>query len=471
MVVGQMPEAVDFVVVGAGPGGYTGALAAAAAGRQVVLVDTAGPDAAGGVCLLEGCIPSKALIRLANRAGDAADEQAMGLEYAGPRAVDMSRFQEWKNGILSVLGNGVRTALTGAGVTIVRGTAAFIDANTIRVQHADDASDIYQFDDLLIATGSTGSTVPSLDRSDSRVTDAAGVLALTEIPSRVVVIGAGYVGIELGTALAKLGASVTVVEVQDRILPGLDSRAADEVTKRLKSLGIDLHVGSRALRMTNSGVEVEAEGQQINLPTDLVVVAIGRQPNTGGLQLHHAGIETDGNGHIIVNDDMRCSEHIAAVGDVTSGPGLAHKAMAEARVAVGALCGQTGRADHLVPSVVFSDPEVASVGMSVDKARIAYPAAAETTLSLAQIGRSFVEQSSRGFASLVYDGDSRQMLGAVVCAAHATELIAELTLAIEGALAIDDLALTIHPHPTLSELIAETAISTRQLEGKPQTNV
>lgn len=459
MVVGDMPEAVDFVVIGAGPGGYTAALAAAAAGRDVVLVDAAGDGGVGGVCLLEGCIPSKALIRLANAAHRRADDAAMGLTYDGRATIDLAQFQMWKNGVVHTLGDGVRRALASAGVRIISGRAAFIDETTVRVRSNDAPSTILEFRDLVIATGCVPVDVPGLNRSDPRVVDAAGVLDLDSVPKRVAVVGAGYIGIELGTALAKLGSSVTLVEAQNRILPGMAAAAAREVSRTLRRLGVTIVLNATVRGMCDNGVELTAAGEVTSVPANLVVVAVGRRPVTSGLALDKAQITVTEQGYINVADDLRCRPHIAAIGDVTAGPGLAHRAIAEARFAVAALCGEPLRVDHVIPTIVFSDPEIASVGYTLTDAKRVYPSAAEATVPLARAGRSIVEQSSRGFATLVYDGESRRLLGATVCSVWATEIISELTLAIEAALSVDDIAATVHPHPTINEINGEAALA------------
>lgn len=466
MVVGNMPEGVDFVVIGAGPGGYTAALEAANAGRDVVLVEASGTAAVGGVCLHEGCIPSKALIHLANAFSRQALDADMGLVRSAA-SVDMERFQEWKNGVVHTLGNGVRTALSRAGVTIVTGQASFIDAATIRVLQQDAPSKIFNFRDLIIATGSQAVELPMLDKADSRVMDAADVLDLTQIPDHVVVIGAGYIGVELGTALAKLGSSVTILEAQSRILPGIVETAAREVERHLGKIGVSLLVNTVVTGLDGNGVTAEQDGNAATVPADAVIVAVGRRPATDGLALEKAHIGLTDRRHIKVDSRLRCADNICAIGDVIPGPGLAHRATAEARIAVENLCGGNVVVDHLVPEVVFSDPEIATVGWDLDHAQRDRSTAVSTTTPLAFAGRALVEQAPRGFASIVYDTDSRELLGATIVGANATELIAQMTIAIESGLSVDDIALTIHPHPTISEIWWETA---QRAAGSPIGN-
>lgn len=452
-----MPEAVDFAVIGAGPGGYAAALAAARAGRDVVLVDAAGEHGVGGVCLLEGCIPSKALIRLAHARHRRDDDAAMGLTSAGDATIDLARFQGWKDSVVTTLGDGVRGALHAAGVRIVQGNASFVDETTLRIQDEGAPSRLFEFADLIVAAGSTPIDLPMLDRADPRVVDAAGALSLTDLPRRVAIVGAGYIGIELGTALAKLGSVVTVVETQDRILPGLDATAAKEVGRTLRRLGMTLLTGASAQGMNEVGIEVKAAGAITSVPADLVVVAVGRAPATATLDLQNAGITVTTSGHIDVGVDLRCRPHIAAIGDVIAGPGLAHRATAEAPIAVAALCGDTVRVDHLVPSIVFSDPEIATVGVAAEQTENHDPDVTSVTVPLGLAGRSLVERSSRGFATFVYEIQDRRLLGATVCGPAATEVISEATVAIEAGLTVDDIALVVHPHPTISEILWEAA--------------
>lgn len=459
MVVGDLPQAADLLVIGAGPGGYTAALAAARAGREVVLIDRYGSQGAGGVCLREGCIPSKALIHLADAAHDTKARADIGLQVLGDQRINLAAFQRWKNDVIKTLGDGVRSSLHTAGVTIVAGRATFTGPRSVRVESPDGPPASYEFTDAVIATGSSPTPVPALDPADSRVLDAAGVLELDHLPSHVVVVGAGYIGIELGTALVKLGVHVSVVEVATEILPGLDPQAAREVRRRLKELGATVHTGAEVLALDDGGLEIAAGCRRQHLQAQYVLVATGRRPNTD-LGLHHAGITCTSGGHIQVDADLRATPHIAAVGDVIPGPGLAHKASAEARIAIAALCGEKVTLDHAVPLVVFSDPEIAVVGSSAEQASQTYGEVGTAWLPITKIGRGFLEQRTHGFVRLIYEPRDRRLLGAVLCGPHVTELVAEVTLAIEAGLTVDDLALTIHPHPTISEAVWEAALAT-----------
>jgi dihydrolipoamide dehydrogenase len=454
-----MPQGADLVVVGAGPGGYTAALEAAAQGRSVTLVDARGTTGVGGVCLLEGCIPSKALIELSVARHDESNRTAMGLVQRGEPQVDLATFQRWKQSIVSALGDGVRGRLAKAGVDVVEGWASFTGPRTLRVERTGQASMLLEFDHAIVATGSTASTLPALDRADERVLDAAGVLDLDQCPASVVVVGGGYIGVELGTALRKLGAEVTVIEATDRLLPTLDPSLGQEVARGLRRLGCDVRLSSTVTRLVDDGV-LYTDGEQERLVTAAaIVVAVGRRPATTGLGLERAGVTLTPSGHVSVDASCLATDRIAAVGDVVPGPALAHKATAEARVAVEALAGRQVRADQLVPLVVFSDPEVACIGLSLPQAEEAGYRASEAALPISFTGRAAVLQQRAGTVRLVVDDDTGLLLGGSVVGPHATELIAELVLAVECGLQVGDLAGAIHPHPTLSELIGETALT------------
>ncbi len=463
MVVGEMPEAADFVVVGAGPGGYTAALEAAARGRTVTLVDRSGADGVGGVCLLEGCIPSKALIELANALHHEARRRAMGItpsvdapeSASADASVDLRIFQEWKRELIGTLGDGVRGRLRAAGVTIVKGVAAFTGPRSVRIEHDDGPSGILEFNHAIVATGSRAVRLTAL-AGDPRVVDAAGVLALEALPASVVVVGGGYVGVELGTALQKLGARVTLLELGSALLGPLGSEVGAEVLTGLTNLGVQVLLDCWVDGSDPRGVHfTRSDGETGIADADLIVVAVGRTPSTDGLETGRAGIGLTPSGHISVDGSLLATDRIAAIGDGIAGPSLAHKATAEASVAVAALCGDRRRWDQLVPQVVFSDPEAASVGLSRKQAQDLGYDAREIRSPFALLGKAHILHEPTGRHRIVYDGASGILLGGSITGTGATELIAELTLAIESGLLIDDLRGTIHPHPTLSEIVTE----------------
>ena len=445
-----MPQAVDLIVIGAGPGGCAAALNAAANGRSVWIIDSAGASGAGGVCLLEGCIPSKAMIELASARHDAGRRRELGLASEKDSIVDMVQFQKFKSGLVRTLGDGVRADLAAAGVTVVAGRAVFTSPRSLRVERDEAQSELFEFRSAIIATGSRAVEIPAL-AGDQRVVDAAGVLSLESVPATVLVIGGGYIGVELGSALQKLGAAVTLVEAGPRILPSMDERIASDVSRGLRKLGVTVLVNAQA-QSHDGAVRITEGPDSRDVSADLILVAVGRRPNTESLALGKAGVSTTDAGHVIVDKSLLAAPNIAAIGDVIEGPGLAHKATAQAPVAVAALSGRRVLWDSLVPQVVFSDPEAASVGLSLAQASLAGIDAREIVTPFARVGKSHVLQRTEGHHTMVVDSVSGALLGAAISGAHATELISELTLAIEAGLLVGDVTATVLPHPTLSEI-------------------
>ena len=451
MVVGAVPEAADLVVAGAGPGGYAAALHAARKGRQVMLVDRDGRDGVGGVCLREGCIPSKALIETADLFLKAASGAERGVVASGLRA-DLSAFRSFKRRVVEDLAGGVRALLDAAGVEVVTGDCSLSDETTVVIAQPGDRVRFVAFRDLVLATGSSALELPELPFDGVRVLDSSAVLDLDTLPASLCIVGAGYVGVEIGIALAKLGTRVTVIEAAGRVLPELPAPLGAPVARRMKGLGIEVVPGARARSLREGALEVDTEGGPRRVPADLVLVAVGRAPALGSLNLSAAGIEAGPERRLEVGPDRRIRPHIAAVGDLTPGPALAHKASAEALVAVDALCGENAAFEPAaIPVVVFSDPEIASLGES------AGPGRKSTRFPVRASGRAAVLDEKLGFVEVVSDEDDGTVLGVHIVAPRASELIAEGALAVEMSATLEDLALTIHPHPTLSEMIGEAA--------------
>lgn len=459
MVVGEMPEGLDLLIIGAGPGGYTAALEAAARGRSVTIVDRAGTDGIGGTCLLEGCIPSKALI-------ETADLRHRSMTFAGgvlgasDTIVDMRHFQEWKTGVVARLSTGVHSRLRSAGVQVIGGSFCFTGPNRGVIELGGEAPPKHvEFEDAVIAVGSAAVPVPPLPFDGQRVVDAANVLDLASLPERLLVVGGGYIGIEIGTAFAKLGSAVTVVEAMDTILPGMPPSAVRHVFRRAKKLGIEILTGHSARGIDDTGVTVaDSEGSTQILSADVVLVAVGRRPATRDLGLAAAGITPDAEGLIPVDRSFRAVPHIFALGDVVAGPALAHKGIAEAKVVAAALAGEpAAMLSTTVPLVVFSDPEIAVAGLDQEAAAAAGLSTTVLRLPFGASGRAATMDSSDGAVELVVDIATDAVVGAVLVGVHVSELIGEITLAIEMAASPDDLALSIHPHPTLSEMLQDAA--------------
>lgn len=457
MVVGEMPEAIDLLVVGGGPGGYTAALEASHRGRHVTLVDVDGNEGLGGVCLNVGCIPSKALIELADRAHGVAHWSTRGLFATAP-TIDMNAFQGWKSDLVHRLNAGVGTLLEHAGVEVIRGRFRFTRSDQGAVEHGASPPRHLRFHSCVIATGSRPRPLEALPRDGSRVLNSTDVLELQELPSHTTVVGAGYVGLELSTALSKLGVGVTLVEAADRILPAMASSLAGPIARRLEELGVEVITSAHVTGDDGEALSVECASSRRRIQTDCVVVATGRVPNTDDLGLASLGIEADRSGLLRPAPDRRVTPIVAAIGDVVPGPSLAHKATAEARVAVETLCGRPAVFDPAaVPEVVFSDPEVAVAGASPDEARVRGHEVAQATFPFTASGRASIIGEQLGSVTWTFDSASGVVLGAELIGPRVGDLVAEAALAIEMGAVLEDIAATIHPHPTLSESLAESA--------------
>jgi dihydrolipoamide dehydrogenase len=457
MVVGEFADSVDLLVLGGGPGGYAAAIRAAQLGREVTLVERAGPAGLGGVCVRVGCIPSKALIELADAAQRTRDLHEAGLSAEGV-SVSLERFQAWRGDVCAGLARGVGELLAAGGVQVVHGEARFNRADRVAVHTPEDRVVFFEFEHAIVATGSRSVALPGLPFDGERVLDSTGALALTAVPASVAIVGAGYIGLELGTALAKLGARVTVVEALDRVLPTVEESLTAPVLRRLKALGVDLRLHTTAQRLDAGALVVSGPDGEDRVEAELVVVAVGRHPNTDDLGLEEAGVAVGADGLIEVGADMRATERIAAVGDVVAGPALAHKATAEAAVAAEALSGRPAAFDaRAIPVVIFTDPEIGSVGLGEVEARDAGLDAVVATFPLAASGRAATLGARDGFTRIVADAATDRVVGVHVVGPHASELVAGGALAIELMAAPGDVAATIHPHPTLSEGLREAA--------------
>jgi dihydrolipoamide dehydrogenase len=461
MVVGEVPEGVDLLIVGAGPGGCTAALRAAQLGREVTLVDRDGLAGVGGVCLRTGCIPSKALIEVADSVHRARSWSSVGLRAEGA-TVDFATFQRFKNAAVTRLGDAARRQLDAAGVRVLSGRVCFTRPGQAAIERDDGGpSRFVEFRDVILATGSRPTELRELPRDGDRILDSTDVLALQVLPASLAVVGAGFVGVELGTALAKLGVHVTIVEALDRLLPALDAAVAPPVQRRLATLGVDVLLGAQVRGFDGHRLEVEVAGGSLLVEADAVVVAVGRRPNSDGLGLELLGVRPRPDGLLQVGLDRLVRPHIAAIGDLTGSLALAHKARAEAEVAAEVLCGRPAAFEPAaVPAVVFSDPEVAVAGLSAAHARSAGLPVRVATVPLVASARAATLGDAEGFVSLVIDAGVDAVVGAQIVGPHASELIAEAVLAIEMAASPADLAGTVHANPTLSELVREAARST-----------
>jgi dihydrolipoamide dehydrogenase len=457
VVAGEIARPVDVLVVGGGPGGYTAAARATELGRQVVLVESA---QLGGACLNVGCIPSKALISVAHDLARARHRIGAGTGLAGTVDVDLGAAQKWTGGVVERLRDGVGTLLRG--VEIVPGTARFVGRDRVAVE-AEDHVEHLQFRHAVISTGSRPAELASLPFDHVRVLDSTDALALTLVPDDLVVVGGGYIGIELGTAYAHLGSRVTIVEATERILGEFDDDVVAVVRRRLDELGVTVRTATTVTGDDGTALTLESGGGSESIPATHVLVAVGRRPNTDDLQLEDAGLAAGPDGRIAVDRQQRTSvDSIFAIGDITPGPALAHRAYAHGRVAAEAMCGSPSEFDLLVPLVAFCDPELAAIGTSERTARDAATAVVVGKGSFGVNGRALTIEQAEGFVKLVVDPEGEFLVGAQVVGPEASELIAELTVAVECALRLDDLLGSMHAHPTLGEAIVDAARAARR---------
>ncbi|MBR0906483.1 dihydrolipoyl dehydrogenase [Bradyrhizobium liaoningense] len=449
----------QLVVIGAGPGGYVCAIRAGQLGLDTVLVER---GKLGGSCLNVGCIPSKAMIHVAEEfeklVHAASGKTPFGLTAAQP-ALDLKQAVAWKDGIVQRLNNGVAALLRKARVKIVQGHARFRDGKTIVVETETGPKTI-KAETVVIATGSAPVELPSLPFGGN-VISSTGALSLTDVPKSLVVVGGGYIGLELGTAFAKLGSKVSVVEAQDRILPLYDAELTAPVAARLAALGVEVLTGARALGPTarGDGLRVEtADGQERSLPADKILVTVGRQPVTAELGLEQLVLDMDGR---FIRIGQRCETSmrgIYAIGDVTGEPMLAHRAMAQGEMVAEIAAGLPRAWDErCVPAICFTDPEIVSVGLSPNEARRAGLNVKVGQFPFAANGRAMTRHGEIGFVRVVARADNQRVLGIQAVGQGVSELAAAFGLAIEMGAVLQDIAGTIHAHPTLGEAIQEAA--------------
>jgi len=457
MVMGSLREEAQVVVVGAGPGGYVAALRAADLGLSVVLVESR--ERPGGTCLLEGCIPSKALIHAVGVAEAARGGAPFGLIADGVR-FDLDRLRAWKDGVVERLSRGVASLLAHRGVEVVRGRAVLDGPHSLKVLGSEVSG--IDFRHAILAPGSRP-VVPAGLR-DAPVWTSREALDLPEIPARLLVVGGGYIGLELGTVYAGLGSQVTLVEMADALVPGADEDISRTLFQRFSKTFQAIRLRTRAERAAaraDGGLDVTLVGPDGTREEvfDRVLVAVGRRPNTDELGLEAAGVQVDERGFIPVNERRVTNvPHILAIGDATPGPMLAHKASREGKVAAEVLAGRPAAFDNrAIPAVVFTDPEVAWTGLGEREATAAGVLFEVARFPLTALGRAWTVGETTGFAKVLYAPDSGRVLGQAIVSPMASELIAEGTLAIEMGATIEDLAVTIHPHPTFSELTLESA--------------
>jgi dihydrolipoamide dehydrogenase len=446
MVIGQTGEHIDLAVIGGGPGGYSAAIRAAQLGRRVLLVER---GAIGGVCLNQGCIPAKALLSAARLVDRARHGAAMGIDAR--LSVDLPRLQAWKRGVVGKLAGGVRTLLDRWGVRVVQGTARLAGERRLAVDTGEDVT-FFEFDSAVLATGSRAANSGGLTPEQA--------LDLEELPQRLVVVGGGYVAVELATAFARLGSAVTLMVAEDGLLPEVDEPLLGRaVAAGLRRLGVELRPGARIERIEDAGVAYSWKDGQVSEAADAVIDASRRLPNTEDLSLPLAGVRAMDDGALRVDGRQRTSaHHIFAVGDITPGAMLAHRAIAEGRVAAEVAAGLPSAMDPaVVPLAFFTAPEVLAAGLSERAARAQGRDVVSARFPLAASGRALTLAEADGFVQVVAERDGGRVVGIQAAGPGATELAGEAALAIEMTATLEDLALTLHPHPTIAESLVEAA--------------
>jgi len=458
MVVGDASLDIDVLVIGAGPGGYAAAIRASQLGFSVLCVDR---QYVGGVCLNVGCIPSKALISAAHQYEAVRHAARFGIDTAEP-TVNWPKVQEHKNNVVAKMTGGVNALLKGNKVQFFNGEVMFINEHDARVFNEQE-SPRYRFKHCIIATGSRPIELKAFPFG-GRILSSTEALSLPELPKSLVVIGGGYIGIELGQMYAKFGTKVTVIEGADTILPGFDPEMSRLVAKKLAASNVDVFTGAQAqsAEQTDKDVTVTftAGGEEKKVTADYLLVTVGRRPNTDGeLGLDLIGLKLTDRGLVEVDNQCRTNiPHIYAIGDIVPGPALAHKATYEAKVAAEAIAGLPGKVDYrCIPAVCFSDPECASVGLTDAEAKARGHKTKVGRFSYGANGRAVSLDAAEGFVKLVADAETGLLLGAQVAGSEASNLIVELGLAIEMGATLEDIALTIHAHPTLGEMVMEAA--------------
>ncbi|ARK31171.1 dihydrolipoyl dehydrogenase [Halalkalibacter krulwichiae] len=457
MVVGDFAHEVDTLVIGSGPGGYVAAIRAAQLGQKVTIVEK---GEMGGVCLNVGCIPSKALISAGHRYHNAKHSDDMGI-IAENVSINFEKVQEWKASVVKKLTGGVEGLLKGNKVEIVRGEAYFASENSVRIMDEKSAQ-TYNFKNCIIATGSRPIEIPGFKYTE-RVINSTGALSLKEVPKKLVVIGGGYIGMELAGAYSNMGAEVVVLEGSKQILGGFEKQMAKLVERRLKKNGVQFKMEALAkgVEESDSGVKVTAEvkGKEEVFEADYCLVTVGRKPNTDELGLEQIGVEMTERG--VVKIDKQCRTNVSniyAIGDIVEGPPLAHKASYEGKIAAEAIAGEKSEVDYLaIPAVVFSEPELASVGYTEAEAKEAGFDVVASKFPFAANGRALSLNETDGFMKLVTRKEDGLVIGAQIAGPNASDMIAELGLAIETGMTAEDIALTIHAHPSLGEITMEAA--------------
>ena len=442
----------QVLVIGAGPGGYHAAIRAAQLGQKVACIED---TYVGGVCLNVGCIPTKALLHVAEDLREAKHAKEFGVDFGEPK-IDLEQVDKWKTGVVNKLTGGVRSLLKSNKVDLIEGHAVFKDKNTVQVEDRTVTAE-----KIIVATGSEPIEIPGFETNGSTIVNSTGALLVSEVPKRFLAIGGSAIGLEFSDIYHALGAEVTVVELMDEIVPTADRDAAKELRKSFDKRGVKILTQTKAVRQkeTRDGLEVtlERSGKEETLVVDKILIAVGRKPRGSGLGLEEVGVTVE-RGFIPTNTQMQTNvPHIYAIGDVTKPPLLAHKAMKEGLVAAEHAAGKPAAYDTIVPAVVYTSPELASVGMTEQEAKDAGHKVRVGTFPLAASGRAMTLGVSEGIIKVIGDEETDLLLGFHMVGPSAGDMVAEAALAIEMGATLEDISLTQHAHPTIAESFMEAA--------------
>jgi dihydrolipoamide dehydrogenase len=456
-----MSEKKQLVVIGAGPGGYAAAFYAADHGMDVTLIDKEVNP--GGVCLYRGCIPSKALLHISKLIHEAEEASKWGVTFGKPK-IDLDKLREFKNNVVKKLTGGTGQLSKQRKINYIQGTASFVNSNTLTVQKEDGSNEEVSFEKAILATGSVPAEVPGISIDSPKVWDSTDALELETIPKKLLVVGGGYIGLELGSVYAALGTKVTIVELMPGILPGADKDLVKVLQKTLEKSVDRIMLSTKVvdLKETKTGLKVKFEGEGVEEAEqqfDRILVSVGRRPVTEGLGLENTQVSVNERGFVEVNDQLATSDPaIFAIGDIVGGAMLAHKASAEAKVAVDVISGKKAAFEpNAIPAVVFTDPELAWAGLSETDAKNKGIEVEVARFPWAASGRATTIDRNDGLTKLIIDTETTRILGVGIVGAGAGEMISEGVLAVEMAALAKDVAMSIHPHPTLSETVMEAA--------------
>lgn len=462
MVVGEMVLECNLVVLGGGPGGYTAALRAAELGVKTVLVDQS--PKLGGVCLHVGCIPSKALLHAAEVVNESKQAASFGLHFAAPK-VNVDELRTWKLSVSDKLAQGIAGKCKSAGVDVITGRGAFDDSKSIRVECEGESAVRIKFKHAIIASGSRPIKPAIFDIPSDRVMDSTGALEIKDIPKKLLVVGGGYIGLEMATVYASLGSEVTVVEMTDGLLPGVDRDLVRPLQTHLDSICKNIWLNTKVTRLEDTGKAVKASFEGKDVPAsesyDRVLVAIGRRPNSDTIGLEKTNVKIDDKGFVVIDEQCRTSEKkIFCIGDVSGQPQLAHRAMRQGIVAAEVIAGKNTVFDNrAIPAIVFTQPEIAWCGLTETEAKAQGREVASSKFPWSANGRAHTLGDPVGSTKVIYDPETLQVLGVGMVGPRCGELITEAVLAIEMGAVLEDLAVTNHPHPTLSETVNEAALA------------